>query len=197
MDRALLIGLGNPGDKYQNTRHNIGFKVVDSFLKKNNLDSLKNKFNGQYTVFSILNQTIFVLKPQTYMNNSGICVVQFCNYFKLSLEDLIVVHDDLDIEFNRLKIKKGGSSAGHKGIASIIEHTGSADFIRIRMGIGHSPSLDSKSYVLTDFNKSEKEQLQSFIKTAIYAIDDIVKYGITKAMNQYNRKQNNNQTENY
>ena len=157
----LLVGLGNPGSNYTNTRHNIGFKIIDAINAHFKLSKQKPKFKGLLTTGNIGDKKIYAIKPLTFMNNSGICIRELLEYFKIDAEDVIVFHDDLDIEFGKIKAKFGGSSAGHNGIASIDKFIGK-EYSRVRIGIGKPENKISVSdYVLNDFNEDEQVHLDS------------------------------------
>ena len=161
----LLVGLGNPTPNSQNNRHNIGFKVVDAINQKFGLSKQKPKFKGLLTTGNIGNKKIYVIKPLTFMNSSGICIRELLEYFKIDSENVIVFHDDLDVEFGKIKTKFGGSSAGHNGIASIDKFIGK-DYSRVRIGIGHPKSkVEVADHVLNDFNDEEKIELDTITKS--------------------------------
>ena len=156
----LLVGLGNPTPNSQDNRHNIGFKIIDAINKKFSLSKQKPKFKGLLTTGNISNKKIYAIKPLTFMNNSGICIRELIEYFRIGVEDVIVFHDDLDIDFGKIKAKLGGSSAGHNGIASIDKFIGK-EYSRVRVGIGKPETKISVSdYVLNNFNDEEKIELE-------------------------------------
>ena len=160
----LLVGLGNPTPNSQNNRHNIGFKIVDAINQKFGLSKQKPKFKGLLTTGLINGKKIYAIKPLTFMNNSGICIRELIEYFKIDAENVIVFHDDLDIDFGKVKTKFGGSSAGHNGIASIDKFIGK-DYSRVRIGIGHpKTNIEISDHVLQDFDEDEKEELSSITK---------------------------------
>lgn len=152
----LIVGLGNPGSKYENNRHNIGFMAADEIVRRFSLSSWTEKFQGQISKGSIGSHKVVVLKPQTYMNLSGKSVQQVANFFKIPAENLIVIHDELDLPPLKTRIKSGGGNGGHNGLKSIQQCMGTPHFMRVRLGVGH-PGDKSKvsSYVLNDFSKSE------------------------------------------
>ena len=157
----LLVGLGNPTPDSENNRHNVGFKIIDCINKKFNLSKQKPKFKGLLTTGNIGEQKVYAIKPLTFMNNSGICIRELIEYFKIEAENVIVFHDDLDIDFGKIKTKFGGSSAGHNGIESIDKFIGK-DYSRVRIGIGHPKNnIEVSDHVLQDFNDDEKEELSS------------------------------------
>ena len=155
----LFVGLGNPTPDSENNRHNVGFKIIDSINKEFNLSKQKPKFKGLLTTGNIADQKVYAIKPLTFMNNSGICIRELLEYFKIDAEDVIVFHDDLDVDVGKIKTKFGGSSAGHNGVASIDKFIGK-DYSRVRVGIGKPEKKISVSdHVLNDFNEDEEEEL--------------------------------------
>ena len=163
----LFVGLGNPTPDSQDNRHNIGFKIIDAINQQFSLSKQKPKFKGLLTTGNISNKKVYAIKPLTFMNNSGICIRELIEYFRIAAEDVIVFHDDLDIDFGKIKAKFGGSSAGHNGIASIDKFIGK-NYSRVRIGIGEPDLRISESdYVLNNFNEEEKEQLKKITKNII------------------------------
>ena len=156
----LFVGLGNPTPDSENNRHNIGFKIIDAINKKFSLSKQKPKFKGLLTTGNINNKKVYAIKPLTFMNNSGICIRELIEYFKIDASDVIVFHDDLDIDFGKIKAKFGGSSAGHNGITSIDKFIGK-EYSRIRIGIG-KPITKSEivDHVLNDFDEEEIKKLE-------------------------------------
>ena len=162
----LFVGLGNPTPDSHDNRHNIGFKIIDAINQKFSLSKQKPKFKGLLTTGNIDNKKVYAIKPLTFMNNSGICIRELIEYFKMDAENVFVFHDDLDIDFGKIKAKFGGSSAGHNGIESIDKFIGK-DYSRVRIGIGKPESKMSVSdFVLNNFNDDEKEKLE-LIKNSI------------------------------
>lgn len=189
----LIVGLGNPEDKFSKTRHNLGFELIDRFVKK--LDygkwGLEEKFKSQIAKAGGL---IFA-KPQTYMNKSGLAVKLLTTYYNLQPADLIVIHDDLDLHLGKIKVRIGGSGAGHHGVESVIQNLGTDKFIRIRLGIGNEKShsgehkrisFSAEDFVLEEFLSSEKPQVKHMIRMGLKALDILLKEGIEKAQNQFN-----------
>ena len=169
----LLVGLGNPGDKYKNNRHNVGFMAVDEIASHNIFPAFKSKFNGEVTEGRIDNQKVVLLKPMTYMNDSGLSVRKASDFYKIPPENIIVFHDELDIAPSRIKVKQGGGTGGHNGLKSMDSHLGSKDYWRVRMGIGHPGDKNRVSgYVLSDFSKEEKIWLEDWI----YVVSKNVEY---------------------
>lgn len=179
----LIVGLGNPEKKYDNTRHNIGFMVLDNYLGK---VDYKSKFNGLYYEKNINNEKIIFLKPQTYMNNSGLSVFEFVNFYKISFKDILIIHDDLDLDVGMIKFKFNSSSGGHNGIKSIINCLGSQEFSRLKIGINNEYKKDTIDFVLSKFSKKDIEKLD-FDKIN-NAINDFLSNDINYVMNIYNRK---------
>ena len=157
----LFVGLGNPAPNSENNRHNIGFKIIDTINFKFKLSKQKPKFKGLLTTGNINEKKVYAIKPLTFMNNSGICIRELIEYFKIEAENIIVFHDDLDIDFGKIKTKFGGSSAGHNGIESIDKFIGK-DYSRVRIGIGKpNDKISVSDYVLNDFDDEEKLQLET------------------------------------
>ena len=156
----LFVGLGNPTPDSENNRHNVGFKIIDTINKKFSLSKQKPKFKGLLTTGNITEKKIYAIKPLTFMNNSGICIRELIEYFKIDPKDVIVFHDDLDIEFGKIKAKFGGSSAGHNGIASIDKFIGQ-DYSRVRIGIGKpKDNMEVADFVLQNFDEDEMVELE-------------------------------------
>ena len=156
----LFVGLGNPTPNSQDNRHNIGFKIIDAINQKFNLSKQKPKFKGLLTTGNVENKKVYAIKPLTFMNNSGICIRELLEYFKMEAQNVFVFHDDLDIDFGKVKAKFGGSSAGHNGIESIDKFIGK-EYSRVRIGIGKPENKMSVSdFVLDNFNNEEKEILE-------------------------------------
>tara|TARA_Y100000590_G_scaffold135160_1_gene154630 strand:- start:2014 stop:2574 length:561 start_codon:yes stop_codon:yes gene_type:complete len=170
----LLVGLGNPTPDSKDNRHNIGFKIIDAINQKFSLSKQKPKFKGLLTTGNILNKKVYAIKPLTFMNNSGICIRELIEYFKIGVEDIIVFHDDLDVDLGKIKAKFGGSSAGHNGIASIDKFVGK-DYFRVRIGIGKPNSKVSTSdYVLNNFSEEEKEELDKVTNNIINSLSILI-----------------------
>ena len=160
----LFVGLGNPTPNSENNRHNVGFKIIDSINKKFNLSKQKPKFKGLLTTGNIGNKKVYAIKPLTFMNNSGICIRELIEYFKIEPENIIVFHDDLDIEFGKIKAKFGGSSAGHNGIASIDKFIGK-DYSRVRIGIGKPKNgIEIADFVLQNFDEDESLKIEKILE---------------------------------
>ena len=170
----LLVGLGNPGPDSENNRHNIGFKVIDAINNKFGLSKQKPKFKGLLTTGKIGDKKVYAIKPLTFMNNSGICIRELIEYFKMEAGNVIVFHDDLDIDFGKIKAKFGGSSAGHNGVASIDKFIGK-DYSRVRIGIGKpDPKIDVSDYVLNDFSEEESAKLDKITLNILESISILI-----------------------
>ncbi len=181
----LIVGLGNPGKKYEHTRHNMGFDVVDLFGEQAQIDIDKESFKGLVGRGKVFDEDIFILKPQTYMNLSGESVREIVNYFKIEIEDIIVVFDDMALEPGKIRLRLSGSSGGHKGMQNIIDNLGTQDIKRIRVGIGE-PTYDTIDYVLSKPTKEERVLIDEAIVDASNAIKDILKMNFDRAMTKYN-----------
>lgn len=164
----LLVGLGNPGEKYAKNRHNIGFMVADAMADVFKFPSFKSKFQGEYAQGTIAGEKCLLLKPMTYMNDSGISVSQLVKFYKIDTGRIIVFYDELDLAPGKLRVKQGGGSGGHNGIKSIDSHMSSKDYWRVRLGIGHPGDKDRVSgYVLSDFSKEEQKWLPDWIDAIV------------------------------
>ena len=184
----LFVGLGNPTPNSQNNRHNIGFKIVDAINLKFGLSKQKPKFKGLLTTGNIRETKVYAIKPLTFMNSSGICIRELLEYFKIDPEDVIVFHDDLDVEFGKIKAKFGGSNAGHNGIASIDKFIGK-DYSRVRIGIGKpKDKISTSDYVLNDFSEEEKENLETITNKIIDSLSIL----IDKKLDLFSSTVNNN-----
>ena len=170
----LLVGLGNPGPNNINNRHNIGFKIIDAINQEFSLSKQKPKFKGLLTTGNINNKKVYAIKPLTFMNNSGVCIKELIEYFKIDAKNVIVFHDDLDIDLGKVKAKVGGNSAGHNGIESIDKFIGK-DYSRVRIGIGR-PKLKNKvnNHVLEDFNENEEERINDITDHIVKLIPTLI-----------------------
>jgi PTH1 family peptidyl-tRNA hydrolase len=183
----LIIGLGNPGTRYKLTRHNMGFLVLDQLASDFNIPLTQKGFDAVFGKGIISDQPVYIAKPKTFMNMSGVSVKKFADYFKADCKDIIVIHDDLDLPFPSIQIKAGGGHAGHKGLISIISHLGNSDFARIRLGIGKPPIKSmTEEYVLKPFTQDELKDLANIVSTGSNALAAILSSGLQPAMNQYN-----------
>jgi PTH1 family peptidyl-tRNA hydrolase len=185
----IIAGLGNPGKNYAQTRHNIGFLVVEALASKSHLSIDKTRFDSKYVKAKIKGQELFIIKPQSYMNRSGFPIHKFASYYKIDMEDIIVVHDDMDLPFGSIKIVKSRGHGGHNGIRSIISAFGNKDCIRVRVGVGHPGSQKSVTgHVLGGFSPDEMEALDNCVEKASDACLYILQNGLTAAMNFFNSK---------
>jgi PTH1 family peptidyl-tRNA hydrolase len=188
----LIIGLGNPGLKYQTTRHNSGFLAVDEIAAGHNIPVQLKSFDACYGKGRIGDIPILLVKPMTFMNISGSAVNKIVDYFKIDIPDMIVIHDDIDLPFRTIRLKAGGGHAGHKGLISIIDSLGNPEFIRVRVGIGRPFDKSTvERYVLEQFAEDEMRLLPEIMKTVSDAVTMIATSGIQAAMNQYNERSAN------
>jgi PTH1 family peptidyl-tRNA hydrolase len=187
-DGLLVVGLGNPGPQYAKNRHNFGFLVLDEIASLGGCFGWQEKFSGQFARVQVNKTRLLLLKPMTYMNLSGRSVARAAQFHRINVEDIIVVHDDLDLPFDDIRIKKGGGTAGHKGIVSIAEELGDTGFVRIRMGIGRPVHGDVTNYVLDNFSIQENATLVENVSRGAKVIDCIVSHGLTIAMNRFNKR---------
>lgn len=197
----LLVGLGNPGEKYEGTRHNLGFEILDEFARKLGVHGswfIDKKFKSQLIKVNeprTNNYQLLLVKPQTYMNLSGMAVLAVAKYYKIKPKDITVIHDELDLLLGHIKIRLGGSDAGHHGIESIIKKLGTEQFVRLRLGIGANKTLSgehkkvafsAEHFVMEPFLPQEHNQVKSLIKKAVKALEVLLEKGIDKAQAQYN-----------
>lgn len=188
----IVVGLGNPGLKYEFTRHNVGFRVVNSLAR-----DIKTEFKRVKSYYSLIsrgminNHKVMLVKPQTFMNLSGRAVSKVVSYYKIPLQDLLIVYDDLNLELGQVRIRKKGSNGGHKGIESIMQYLHSEEIPRLRIGIGSpsaSSNFDCVTYVLSNFSYDEEDKIKETIKLSTKAIKTVIEEGFEKAMRKYNRK---------
>jgi peptidyl-tRNA hydrolase, PTH1 family len=191
----LVVGLGNPGRKYEKNRHNVGFMVAERFARAHGLPELKEKWSGVFTKGEIAlgekRHAVTVLEPRTYMNLSGDSVQPAAAFLKVEAPQVIVVHDELDLPWKEVRLKVGGGHAGHNGLRSIIQRLGSPDFVRVRVGIGRPPpgfAGDVADYVLQDFDAMERAELVDVVETAVRAVEKVIADGATAAMNALHAK---------
>ena len=187
----IVIGLGNPGRNYVNTRHNVGFEAVDLLAQKHNVSLNKLKFHAVFGDFKLGNEKVMLVKPQTYMNRSGISVFDIVNFYKVPIENVIVIYDDVDLELGTLRIRARGSSGTHNGMKSVIYQIQSDDFPRIRIGIGKNPGINLADFVLQKFNSNEREIVNEVMITAVESVEDIIINNVDSAMNKFNKKTRN------
>ena len=182
----MVVGLGNPDDKYIDTRHNTGFKVIDSLAQELGIDVRKRKFGSRFGLGEFADNKLILLKPWQYMNRSGQAVATAAGFYKLNIGELIVVTDDMDLEPGRIRLRYKGSAGGHNGLADIIQKLGTNEFARCRIGIGQSAEADAVGYVLGKPQEDEKPLLAAAIERARNAVLCWIEYGIETAMNKFN-----------
>jgi PTH1 family peptidyl-tRNA hydrolase len=188
MAAKLIVGLGNPGPQYSWTRHNAGFMVLDRLSRLSGIPVTRKAFSGLAGDGNWEGERVYLLKPQTFMNLSGRSVAEALRFYKLSLSDLIVIHDDLDIPFGNVKLKQGGGHGGHNGLRSLAQELGSPDYARIRIGVGRPVHGDVVNYVLSSFAKDEMDVLLEVLDGALDALEMLLKEGMPKAMSIFNGK---------
>ena len=182
----LIVGLGNPGKEYDNTRHNVGFMALDKFARVNKLDFNKNKFDGLYLDTQIWTEKVILLKPLKYLNLSGDVNRKYIDYFKIDISDILIIHDDMDLDIGTFKIRYKGGSAGHNGLKNIEANLSTNEYKRIKVGISKNKNIDTINYVLGKFNKEEMNKLDSVLANIPNVIDDFIKLSFENLMNKYN-----------
>jgi len=189
LDKFLIVGLGNPGRKYSKTRHNIGYMVVDTLLTTVNNSLLKKDLYSEFAEINIEKNPVIVAKPQTFMNNSGLAVYELIHYFKIPLNRFLIIYDDVDLFLGRIKIKGKGSSGGHNGLESIIQHLDTDHFARLRIGIGSEKVKKNMiKYVLSGFSRPERKNLNNILENSKKAVISFIVDGLDKTMNIFNTK---------
>jgi len=185
----IIVGLGNPGVHYQWTRHNVGFRVVDQLSEVQRIPICFRRFKANYGIGRIHSQDVVLVKPLTFMNLSGEAVRKIANTFSVEKEDLIVVHDDLDLALGRLRVKRKGGDGGHQGVRSIIEAMGGNTFLRLKVGIGRPPrGVDPADYVLSSFVEEDELEIRSTLSKAAETVEVILSEGVDAAVNQLQKK---------
>lgn len=185
----IIVGLGNPGKKYEHTRHNVGFEVIDILADRMGIQVDESKHKGLVGRGMLEGQKVVLVKPQTFMNLSGECVRAVADFYKVPEEEIIVIYDDISLEPGQLRIRAKGSAGGHNGIKNIIAHLGSQVFPRVKVGVGEKPRMmDLADYVLSHFTKEEQGKMNDAFKEAADAAAAMVSQGIEPAMNRYNTK---------
>ena len=182
----LIVGLGNPGKEYDNTRHNVGFMILDEYARVNNLEFNKNKFEGLYLDTVINNEKVIFLKPLKYMNLSGEVIRKYVDYFKINISDILIIHDDMDLDVGTFKIRYKGGSAGHNGLKNIEANLYTNEYKRIKVGISKNKNIDTINYVLGKFSKEEMNKLNEAFKVMPNIINDFMKLTFDNVMNKYN-----------
>lgn len=181
----LIVGLGNPGPKYASHRHNAGFMVVDLLARRWGAPAFREKFKGVFTRVTHGGEDVVLQKPMTFMNLSGEAVRPAMDFFKVSLDRVLVVHDELDLPFGTCRLKVGGGAAGHNGLKSVTQHGGGNEYLRLRVGIDRPKGQRPESYVLSDFSASERAELPAVLERAGDMVESVVTDGIAKAMNRW------------
>ena len=197
----VVAGLGNPGEEYSRSRHNSGFMTIDRIAKAKGVELSRRRFKGITAEITLAEKPAILVKPQTFYNLSGECISDLLGYFKISPNHLIVVHDELDLEAGRLRMKQGGGDAGNRGVRSIAESLGTTDFIRVRIGIGRPPGFtiemepgrqpkteENKDYLLRPMTAAERQALAPLLDRAASAVEAIASDGLEAAMNRYNQR---------
>lgn len=182
----LIVGLGNPDKKYENTRHNMGFKIIDAFAQKHNASFDKEKFNGLYSEVFIKGEKVILLKPQSYMNLSGEVVSAFVNFYKISLSDILIILDDLDQDIGKVRLRSHGSCGGHNGLRNIELHLHTNEYKRLRIGISKDPLMDTADYVLGKFSKEDLNLLNENMQKYISILEDFLEISFDQLMSRYN-----------
>ncbi len=183
----VIVGLGNPGEKYKNTRHNAGFIAIDNIIKEENIPSKKIKFSSEVCETTLEKKRILLVKPQTYMNLSGEAIVQIVNFYKISIENFIIIVDDIALPVGKLRIKRKGSAGGHNGLKDIINKIGSDQFTRIKIGVGAKPDKwNLANWVTSEFSSTERQQIDIASQKLYKAVSLIVENKIDEAMNNFN-----------
>lgn len=183
----LIVGLGNPGKEYINTRHNIGFMIIDEYAKINDVVINNSKFNGLYTTFVQDGEKVMLLKPQKYMNLSGEVIKEYVDYFNIDISDILIISDDLDMVFGKYRLRQTGSSGGHNGLKNIENHLKTKDYKRLKFGISNNKDIDTKDYVLGKIKKEDLVLLNNEMKTLMNILEDFSKIDFNSLMNKYNK----------
>ena len=182
----LIVGLGNPGKEYENTKHNMGFRAIDEIAKSLNIEINKNKFNGLYNEVNYEGEKIILLKPQMYINLSGDVIKKYVDFYKIDIDDILIISDDLDMEVGKIKIKYKGSSGGHNGLKNIEANLKTNEYKRIKIGISNNKNIDTKNYVLSKFSKIEEQTINETIKLFPKIFEDYLNISFDNLMNKYN-----------
>lgn len=184
----LIVGLGNPGLQYANTRHNVGFMCIDEIVKSLGCEFNKNKFNGLYAEKIINGEKIFFLKPQMFINLSGDVIKKYIDFYKINIGDLLIINDDLDMPVGKIKIKTKGSSGGHNGLKNIESNLKTSEYKRIKIGISNNKMIDTKDYVLGKFDSNDKKIINDVVNKMPDIFNDYINLSFDKLMNKYNVK---------
>jgi len=182
----IIIGLGNPGKEYENTRHNIGFEIIDKFASRKNLKIEKSKFGGLYAETIIKDEKVILLKPSKYINLSGEVIKKYIDFYKINIEDILIISDDLDQELGKFKLKYKGSSGGHNGLKNIELNLKTNEYKRIKIGISNNKSINTKDYVLGHIDKETNLIIEPTLKIIQDVLDDYFEMTFDNLMNKYN-----------
>ena len=183
----LIVGLGNPGKEYDNTPHNVGFSLIDYICNNKNIDLTKKQFNAIYGVTKIDDEKIMLIKPLSYMNLSGDVVRKYVDYFKVSIDDILIIQDDLDLSLGRVKIVKNSSSGGHNGIKDIEKKLNTNDYMRLKIGIGNNCLYDARDYVLSKFSLNDQKKLLLVYEKLNNILEDFCLLSLEQMKNKYNK----------
>jgi PTH1 family peptidyl-tRNA hydrolase len=188
-DGRLVVGLGNPEARYDRTRHNIGFAVVDELHSRAGGRTWQEKYQGMFSRVDIAGRPALLLKPMTYMNLSGKSVSRAARYHRIEPPQVIVIHDDIDLPFETVRVKQGGGTGGHKGIASCVADLGSREFLRVRVGIGRPARGDATDHVLSTFSTDEEAVIKDVVAEGADAVETVIRHGVVRAMNRFNKRE--------
>ncbi|WP_346355201.1 aminoacyl-tRNA hydrolase [Azotosporobacter soli] len=184
----IIVGLGNPGQEYSATKHNVGFMVLDELASRWNVTGWRKRSNAEVAEYRLGSEAVLLVKPQTYMNLSGTAVGELARWYKVAEEDIVVIFDDMDLPTGKLRLRMKGGSGGHRGIESLLQHLAKDSFLRLRMGIGRPPAgWQVVDYVLSRFTAEEQPLIAAAIERSAEAVEAIVKDGMNKAMNLFNK----------
>ena len=184
----LIVGIGNPGKQYQNTRHNIGFMVLDAIAKEYNLSFDQSKFKSLYTTLRLDGERIILMKPETYVNLSGSAVVSMMNYFNIDKEDILIIYDDIALPLGKIRVRFKGGSGGHNGLKNIIDYLKTKEFKRMRIGIDSNSKIEKKNWVLGKFDQEESKKINKSIKRLLEVPKDLISESFSDFMNKYNQE---------
>ncbi len=183
----VIVGLGNPGARYERTRHNVGFGVVEELARRHSIDLKEKRFKGILGKGRIGNEVVWLAKPQTFMNLSGDCIGPLCGFFKVTPEHVVVAHDELDLPFGAVKAKTGGGHGGHNGLRDLVKKLPSADFDRVRVGVGRPEGpMDPAAWVLARWTPDQARVLPAVVERAADVVEDVISRGCREAMNRWN-----------
>ena len=188
MKMKCIVGLGNPGKMYEKTRHNVGFRVIDALIQRDNLKT-QNKFKSEIVQITLNNMPILLVKPQTFMNLSGEAVRLVMDFYKIDVKDILIIYDDLDLPVGKFRLREKGSAGGHNGMKSLIQHFGTQEFPRLRIGIDKNPLIPTPDYVLGKFTKEDEPILLSAIDKAVRCCEDFTKMNFVDLMTKYNTQE--------